>query len=144
MKRNRLQTLLGVLVGTLLLGLGAVSGHAATSQEDGWGQPSDEIQSGMLVGASMAADAGATQIGQADVDLEAGTVHFKVNRLAGLVSVQGVVVCNLSAGAEATLVETPAVPVTGHGEATFAGHMAFPPECLHGADNMGFLIRTVR
>jgi hypothetical protein len=57
--------------------------------------------------------------------------------------VKGTLVCNDTPddGSMSELVDTPAVPLSARGNATFQGHVALPPSCTGEPDDIVFLIR---
>ncbi len=158
MKRSRIADSLNVLFATLLISAMAAPVYAGSGAHEAWGEILGTAQPGTLIGASTNSDAAGLLLGEADVNLEDGVVRFEVKglpvregaareaapALGTIPAVKGIVVCHVSAGAQATLVETPAVPVDGQGTAKFVGRVFLPPACLQGADDMGFMVRAVQ
>ena len=92
--------------------------------------------------------------GYAHVNLYNGHVQFEVKKLpmAGSTDtefgredeaarVKGTLICLASAGHDATLIDTPSVPVVGKGEASYSGYLSLPVECLAAPNDIVFLIR---
>jgi hypothetical protein len=106
-----------------------------------------------------------TTSGNAKINLKRGTISFQVKGLvlavggeaavpisglqigtpAGVTSVKGTVVCAVSGagnGGNSVLVDTPAVPLSSTGDASFSGKIgSFPAAC--STSDIAFLIRIV-
>jgi hypothetical protein len=96
--------------------------------------------------------------GNAEVDLARGEVKFVVNGLVlasdpsftnlgtpGIVTrVKGTLVCNDSGPGSPELVDTDAVRLSVHGNATFQGPVDLPASCTDEPEDIVFLIRIAR
>lgn len=148
MKKHINRTVIVSLLGlAVCLGFGGMSAQAAT---EGTKQLGEVLGSGAALGVSDPTESHAMLIGNADVDIEGGTVQFEVGGLgqseqgslqAGTM-VQGHLVCNKAAGVHATVLSTPAVPVQENGTAQYSGALAFPSDC-QDKSQLGFMIRVV-
>lgn len=143
MKAQRMMALMSAVV--LVLGLAAASAQAATKgttkmdellqllQQDGQG---GETYGGML------------RQSQAAVNLSNGYIRFVVTDWpvseagAETAQIKGTLVCRASAGAQATLVDTPSVSLSQDGQATFNGRVALPAACIGASDDLAFFVRT--
>ncbi len=155
----RMTVLASAFVMTLLLGPGVATTQAAKSHHGVW----DEILSLLQPGIPRAEREhfGAprpVKAGQAHVNMQNGEIRFSVTGLSlvggpsgaefGLLEVdprvKGTLVCNVTAGAGATLVDTPAVPLSEQGEATFVGQVALPMACLSAPHDLAFFVRVAQ
>ena len=96
--------------------------------------------------------------GQAHVNMLNGEIRFAVTGLPllsgpssmefGMLEVgpmvKGTLVCNVTAGAGATLVDTPVVPVDAQGDATFVGQVPLPMACLSAPHDLAFFVRVAQ
>lgn len=94
--------------------------------------------------------------GEASVQLATGRIRFSVRGLVlssstnlavvGTIGVRrkvkGTLVCNGESDEVSALVDTPAVPLDPQGNASFAGEVAIPNDCLVTPDKLAFLIRV--
>ena len=56
--------------------------------------------------------------------------------------IKGTLVCNASTGAQATLVDTPSVPLSESGQASFNGQLEIPVSCVGASEDLAFFVRT--
>ena len=150
MKPTRLTLFASTLCATIFFGPIAVTAETDPRINDTQQEILQLLQADESNGIEMVSD------GQAHVNVRTGQIRFEANRLPILagpsdmtfgmetapIMVRGTLVCRVSAGSGATLVDTPAVPVTGKGEATYAGYVQLPDECLSAAYDIAFFIRT--
>ena len=154
MKPTRFTTILSTLVALMLLGPAATSAATEDSVKTTW----QEIYQ-LLQGEEDASQPKLLKDGQAVVNIVSGLIRFEVDHLpilagpsdvefgtqdAASTMVKGTLVCHLSAGAQATLVDTPLVPVTDAGHATFTGYVSLPLECTSAPHDVAFFIRTTK
>jgi len=121
------------------------------------------VQPGSGPGSALGAAPWVTTRGNARVKLLAGEVNFHVEGLvlavgssgvstglpigttAGVTPVKGTLVCDLNGsagGGNSTLVDTPAVPLSAQGDATFNGNVGpIPLACVNEPADTAFLIR---
>ena len=154
MRHSRITTVLSTLAATLILGAGAA--NAAADPQANWNEIHDLLQkdsAGVILSAHQF-----VKNGQAHVNVLTGRIHFEVKRLPvkteefgseygfdGMATqVKGTLVCKVSAGAGATLVDTPVVPLTEEGSASFTGQVSLPSECATSPNDVAFFLRTVQ
>lgn len=154
MRHSRITTVLSTLAATLILGAGAA--NAAADPQANWNEIHDLLQkdsAGVVLSAPQF-----VKNGQAHVNVLTGRIHFEVKRLPvkteefgseygfdGMATqVKGTLVCKVSAGAGATLVDTPVVPLTEEGSASFTGQVSLPSECATSPNDVAFFLRTVQ
>ncbi len=155
----RMTVLLSAFVMTVLLGPGVVPTQAGTGPHGVW----DEILT-LLEATPPSADDlhfGAPRPvnnGQAHVNFLNGEIRFAVTGVPFLSGpsgmqfdgqevgpmVKGTLVCNVTAGAGATLVDTPVVPLTEQGDATFVGQVPLPMPCLSPPHDLAFFVRIAQ
>ena len=87
--------------------------------------------------------------GQAVVNVATGLISFEVNSLPVMTGpsgqmVKGTLVCRVSQGADATLVDTPTIPVAENGKVLFSGYVQLPVECQSAPSDVAFFIRTTQ
>ena len=119
-------------------------------------------QAGSGSGSALGAIPWTTTAGNARVKLLAGEVRFDVEGLVlavgsaptlgitglpigttgGVPSVKGTLVCNVTGPGTSTLVDTPAVPLSAQGDASFNGNVGIPPACVNEPGDTAFLIRN--
>lgn len=142
--------------GTLLMnGIGLVlciglANGVSFAEENTPGNLGQALSYGSLLGISDADRQGTFQIGNADVDVTNEIVTFEVGsngqeqgaQLEEGTLVQGLLICNKSAGNNATVVSTPPVPVQANGTAQFSGNLSFPSECKNQSQ-LGFMIQIL-
>ena len=152
-----------LLVGILILGavsLGyakppAVSSLGETELE--WRQIVGIVLPGNTVGSGTGKVTGGglpwhTSRGSAEVNLTTGTLRFSVDGLVlaagnsigtpdGITNVKGTLVCDTT-GVNSTLVDTPLVPLSAQGNASFRGSLGTLPLACTSQPNIAFLIRT--
>lgn len=146
MKAQRMTTLMSAVV--LILGLAATSAQAVTS---GTTKLDELIQLLQQDGQTVQNYGGMLRQSQAAVNLNNGYIRFVVTdwpvseaAAAGSESarIKGTLVCKASAGAKATLVDTPSVPLSEEGQASFNGRVALPTVCMGASDDLAFFVRT--
>ncbi len=154
MRHSRITTVLSTLAATLILG--AAAANAATGPQGNWNEIFDLLKknaAGQVLSAPQF-----VKNGQAHVNVLTGRIHFDVKRLPvkteefgsdfgfgeSATMVIGTLVCKVSAGAGATLVNTPVVPLTEEGSASFSGEVSLPSECATSPNDLAFFIRTVQ
>ncbi len=154
MRHSRITTVLSTLAATLILGAGAA--NAAADPQANWNEIHDLLQkdsAGVVLSTPQF-----VKNGQAHVNVLTGRIHFEVKRLPvkteefgseygfdGMATqVKGTLVCKVSAGAGATLVDTPVVPLTEEGSASFTGQVSLPSECATSPNDVAFFLRTVQ
>ena len=144
-----------------------ISAGIAKAQEVAWQRIVGLQVAGDLVGSGTGTVTGAvpwtTTNGNAEADLDSGNVRFQVEGLvlavgsagaltglpigttAGVTEIKGTLVCgvNGSVGGNSVLIDTPAVPLNGLGNASFAGNVGSLPAVCDAASNDAFLIRIV-
>jgi hypothetical protein len=131
----------------------------AAAAEVRWQDVVGIIQAGNLVGTGTGQVQGggqpwSTTGGLAEVDLDTGTVRFRVRGLVlaggntigtagSITEVKGTLVCDAdgsASGGNSVLVDTPLVPLTFQGDAAFRGEVgALPAACLE--PDLAFLVR---
>jgi hypothetical protein len=158
---------LSLLIFLITLGLIVVGTGGAKAQEVAWQRIVGLQVAGDLVGSGTGTVTGAvpwtTTNGNAEADLNSGNVRFQVEGLvlavgsagaltglpigttAGVTEVKGTLVCgvNGSTGGSSILIDTPAVPLNGLGNASFAGNVGSLPALCGTVSNDAFLIRIV-
>ena len=152
MKTTRFTTILSALVALTLLSPAVP--FAAT--EDQAQSPWQEVFN-LLQGGEDASQPQMLQEGEAMVNMTTGLIRFEVDHLPVLVGpsdlrfgtqepastmVKGTLVCHVSAGAKATLVDTPSIPVTDDGNAAFSGYVQLPQACRNAPHDIAFFVRT--
>ena len=91
---------------------------------------------------------GGLELSQVAVNVQSGEIRFLVNDWPASeegtrpAMIQGTLVCQASAGANATLVETPAVPLSEDGRAFFAGPVSMPAACAAAPQDLAFFVKT--
>ena len=138
--------------------------RAQTDQNVAWRQVVGIIIPGNVVGSGTGAVTGgflpwSTTSGKAQVDLATGEVHFTVRGLvfAGggpgitigtpgpVTAVKGTLVCNVSGsagGGNSVVVETPSVPLSATGDASFSGNLGALPSVCASQPDLAFLVRA--
>ena len=146
----------------LLLALSVA--RAQTDQNVAWRQVVGIIIPGNVVGSGTGAVTGgflpwSTTSGKAQVDLATGEVHFTVHGLvfAGggpgitigtpgpVTAVKGTLVCNVSGsagGGNSVVVESPSVPLSATGDASFSGNLGALPSVCASQPDLAFLVRA--
>jgi hypothetical protein len=137
---------------------------AASAQTVSWRQVVGIIPAGNVVGSGSGAVPGGflpwtTTSGFARVNLQNGEIHFTVRGLvfAGgsptitigtpgpVTAVKGTLICDndgSASGGNSVLVETPSVPLSATGDASFNGNLGMlPPVCSSEAD-IAFVVRV--
>jgi hypothetical protein len=144
-----------------------ISAGIVKAQEVAWQRIVGLQVAGDLVGSGTGTVTGAvpwtTTNGNAEADLDSGNVRFQVEGLvlavgsagaltglpigttAGVTEVKGTLVCGVNGGVggNSVLIDTPAVPLNGLGNASFAGNVGSLPAVCDAASNDAFLIRIV-
>lgn len=146
MKAQRMTALMSAMV--LILGLAATSAQAVTKETS---KLDELVQLLQQDGQGSESFGGTLRQSQAAVNLSNGYIRFVVSdwpvseaAAAGSESTQikGTLVCNASTGAQATLVDTPSVPLSENGQASFNGQVALPGACIAAPDDLAFFVRT--
>lgn len=149
----------------------ALNSSAVQAKSLDWHRMFGLVEAGNIVGVGTGAVAGAapwvTTAGRASVNLKTGKVDFTVRGLvlavgsaepltglgigtnAGVTQVRGTLVCSVSGtgnGGNSILTNTPAVPLSFRGNASFSGHFAtsIPSVCATDPKDTAFLIRIVQ
>ncbi len=145
MKAQRMMALASAVV--LILGLAATSAQAVTKGTTKLDELVQLLQQDGQVGDNYG---GILRQSQAAVNLNNGYIRFVVNdwpvseTASGPESAQikGTLVCKASTGAQATLVDTPSVPLSEDGQAIFNGRVTLPASCIANPDDLAFFVRT--
>lgn len=146
MKAQRMTALMSAVV--LILGLAATSAQATTK---GTTQMDELVRLLQHDGQGVERYGGTLRQSQAAVNMTNGYIRFVVTDwpVSGSVAdgsesaqIKGTLVCKASTGARATLVDTPAVPLSENGEASFNGQVTLPAACLGAPDDLAFFVRT--
>lgn len=147
MKAQRMMALMSAVV--LILGLVATSAQAVTNEMTKLDELIQLLQKDGQEGQTFG---GTLRQSQAAVNLSNGYIRFVVTdwpvaetEAAGPESsaqIKGTLVCQASAGAQATLVDTPIVPLSEDGQASFNGQVTLPAACIGAADDLAFFVRT--
>ncbi len=150
---SHLTAIVGTLIATILLGPAVA--QAAASPAVSTNELMELLRSdaqGETLGSPMF-----LRGGQALVNVRTGHISFDVKHLpvaAGpsdvefgdpqvATMVKGTLVCNASAGADATLVHTPPVAVNDQGDVTYMGQVPMPAVCVTAPNDLAFFLRTV-
>lgn len=147
MKRSIHTLLIQALGITLCIGMGSGTSFAEEKTSETLGQA---LSHGSLLGASDPSQQGALRIGNADIDIANEIVAFEVGnkgeqqaaQLEEGTLVQGLLICNISAGVNATVVSTPPVSIQADGTAQYSGNLSFPSECKDQSQ-LGFMIQIL-
>ena len=147
MKRTIQALLMPVLGLTFCVGMGAGISLAEEPSSETLGQA---LSYGSPLGASDSSHQGAYQIGNADIDIANEIVTFKIENQDGQAGarleegtlVQGLLICNVTAGVNAKVVSTPPVTIQADGTAYFSGNFSFPTECKDRSQ-LGFMIQIL-
>ncbi len=153
----RITVLASVFMMTVLLGPAVTPTQAGTGHHEDWNEIFSLLQPEARGGGKRAHRAHfgvprPVKNGQAVVNLQNGVIRFTVTGLPPIGGssatmsaigqiVKGTLVCHVRAGAGATLVDTPVVPVSAQGEATFMGRVPLPTACLSAANDLAFFVR---
>ncbi len=144
MKAQRMMSLMSAVV--LALGLSATSVQAAAGTAK-WDELIRLLQQDTQ-GLETPDYGGMLRKSQVSLNLSNGYVRFvvtdwPVSEESGAPShIKGTLVCKASTGAQATLVDTPSVPLGDSGQATFSGQLALPAGCIGASDDLAFFVRT--
>ncbi len=163
MRSSKLATIMSVFLVALLVSLG-VSIAQADDAELEWKRIIGITQPNAFVGGAVQGGGFAWSVkeGRARVDLEDGDIRFAVRGLVlaggpqnsvripfviigtnrGITLVRGTLVCNVTGAGGATLVDTPAVPLSAQGNAKFKGNVSIPSACTTEPNDIAFLIRS--
>lgn len=146
MNARRMTALMSAVV--LILGLAATSAQAVTKGTTKMDELIQLLQQDAQGGKTYG---GTLRQSRAAVNVSNGFIRFVVSdwpvsetAAAGSESTQikGTLVCKASAGAQATLVDTPSVALSEHGQASFNGQVTLPAACVGAPDDLAFFVRT--
>jgi len=143
---------------------GVLMSGVALAQTVGWRQVVGIIPAGNVVGSGNGAIPGGflpwtTTSGSARVNLQNGEIHFNVRGLvfAGgsptitigtpgpVTAVKGVLICDndgSASGGNSVLVETPSVPLSSTGDASFTGNLGTVPSVCSIESDLAFVVRV--
>ena len=143
---------------------GILMSGTAVAQTASWRQVVGIIPAGNVVGSGTGAIPGGflpwtTTSGSARVNLQNGEIHFTVRGLvfAGgsstitigtpgpVTAVKGVLICDNDGSASAgnsVLVETPSVPLSATGDASFNGNLGTLPSVCSSESDIAFVVRV--
>ncbi len=144
MKAQRVMALVSAVM--LTLGLSATSAQAANGPAK-WEELIQLLQQGTQ-GVESPNYGGMLRNSQVSLNLANGYVRFVVTdwpmstESASPSHIKGTLVCKASTGAQATLVDTPSVPLSETGQATFNGQLEIPASCVGASDDLAFFVRT--
>ena len=157
-----MRKMLSIVSSSLFFGI-LMSG-TALAQTVGWRQVVGIIPAGNVVGSGTGAVPGGflpwtTSGGSARVNLQNGEIHFTVRGLvfAGgspaitigtpgpVTAVKGVLICDndgSASGGNSVLVETPSVPFSATGDASFNGNLGALPSVCSSESDIAFVVRV--
>ncbi len=144
MNAQRMMALMSAIV--LALGLSATSAQAANGTAK-WDELIQVLQQDTQ-GVESPDYGGMLRDSQVSLNLANGYVRFVVTgwpmstESAAPSHIKGTLVCNASTGAQATLVDTPSVPLSETGQASFGGQLEIPASCVGASDDLAFFVRT--
>lgn len=144
MKAQRMMALVSAVV--LALGMSAMSAQAANGSAK-WDELIQLLQQ-TTRGVESPDYGGELRKSRVALNLANGYLRFvvtdwPVNQESVAPShIKGTLVCNASTGAQATLVDTPAVPLSESGQASFNGRLEIPASCIGASEDLAFFVRT--
>ena len=162
------KVLSAVAFALLVFTVAANFAHAKSPIQSGFGEAEVEwrqivgiLAPGLTVGSGAGKVTGGgapwhTVAGNAEVNLTTGNIRFSVEGLVlasgnsigtsgPVTSVKGTLVCDTTGvlnGGNSTLVDTPVVPLSAQGNASFRGNLGVLPAACTSQPNVAFLIRA--
>lgn len=144
MKAQKAMALMSAVV--LALGLSATSAQAASGSAK-WDELIELLEQ-TTQGVESPDYGGHLRQSQVTLNLTNGYLRFVVTdwpvseESVAPSHIKGTLVCKASTGAQATLVDTPAVPLSQSGQASFNGQLQIPAACAGASEDLAFFVRT--